>query len=176
MSIRKLLGAAVMVVCVSFAANANINPNAIGLRFGGGSLSGAEVNYQMAMGSANRLELGLSWSTKSDKIAGSNSKYNTNYIGAFCAYQWHWNIDGGFNWYVGPGGGVGFWSWSYNVGGYKDDDSGMYLDVGGQIGIEYDFNALGAPILLSLDARPLFGLLNSSGFGWAAALGVRYTF
>jgi hypothetical protein len=27
-------------------------------------------------------------------------------------YQWVWNIDGGFNWYAGVGGGLGtLWLW-----------------------------------------------------------------
>ena len=162
---KKLLCAALMVACVSFSVKAD----AIGLRFGGGSLAGAEVNYQKGMGS-NRLELGLSWSSKSE--GSGAAKYSTNYIGAFGAYQWHWNISGGFNWYAGPGAEVGFWSWNHN----NNSDSGMYLNVGGQIGIEYDFNTLGAPLNLSIDARPMFGLIDSAGFGWAAALGIRYTF
>jgi hypothetical protein len=28
-------------------------------------------------------------------------------------YQWVWNIDGGFNWYAGVGGGVGSYSRDY---------------------------------------------------------------
>ena len=24
-------------------------------------------------------------------------------------HQWIWNIDGGFNWYTGVGGGIGSW-------------------------------------------------------------------
>jgi hypothetical protein len=29
-------------------------------------------------------------------------------------YQWVWNIDGGFNWYAGVGGGVGNYSHNFN--------------------------------------------------------------
>jgi hypothetical protein len=178
MRIKKFICAAVAVFCVGVVgANAAVHPNAIGLRFGGGSLSGAELNYQRAMG-GNRLEVGASWSFESEKIAGSSTSYNTNYLGLIAAYQWHLNLAGvpGLNWYVGPGAGVGFWSWSYDFLGSKYDDSGLYVDVGGQIGIEYDLNTAKVPLLLSLDVRPMFGLLNNSGFGWGAGLGVRYTF
>ena len=71
---------------------------------------------------------------------------------------------------------TGFWSWKYKVGNQKYSESGVGVGVGGQLGIEYDFNANGAPILLSLDARPMFDLINDGGFGYGAALGVRYTF
>jgi hypothetical protein len=37
---------------------------------------------------------------------------NSNDVDALLAalYQWVWNIDGGFNWYAGVGGGLGTWS------------------------------------------------------------------
>ncbi|NRA11880.1 MAG: hypothetical protein HRT57_07995, partial [Crocinitomicaceae bacterium] len=47
---------------------------------------------------------------------------------------------------------------------------------GGQIGIEYDFNSLGAPILIGFDTRPMWGFLNGGGVGYGAAFSIRYTF
>jgi hypothetical protein len=79
------------------------------------------------------------------------------------------NIVGGLNWYIGPGASVGFYS-------YDNDPGYLNLALGGQIGIEYDFNVHGAPILLSLDARPMWDFIGDhAGLGWGAALGLRYT-
>lgn len=90
-------------------------------------------------------------------------------FGLAVIYQWDWNINGGFNWYLGPGVGVGYYD-------YDDSDGYMNVAIGGQIGIEYDFNANSAPILLSLDARPMWDFIgDNSGFGWGIALGIRYS-
>jgi hypothetical protein len=198
MNLRKIVFAAAVVACVSVAANAEIYPHAIGLRFGGGSLWGAELNYQHGMGEANRLELGFglsSWSSGGYNWYDSNGRRywiedrHTNF-GVYGAYQWYWNISpsvarGGFNWYVGPGAGVGFWSYTTKYPAIHPNsnynDSGINIGVGGQIGIEYDFNALGAPLVLDIDSRPTIISLSSGGgigigVGLDLALGFRYTF
>lgn len=89
-------------------------------------------------------------------------------------YQWVWNIEGGFNWYAGVGGGLGSWSYDHN----NFDESGTFLFVAGDIGIEYKFDI---PLMLSLDFRPEFYLNNDdyfrdNNFGPDIALGVRFTF
>ena len=57
---------------------------------------------------------------------------------------------------------------------YKDY---IGLGVGGQIGIEFDFNELGAPILMSIDTRPMWDMYGSnSGLRYGGNLGIRYTF
>lgn len=147
---KKLL-LAVFACCTLFSGvSAEIPENAIGLRLGGGIHGGGgEVSYQKAMGSTNRLELDLGWGGAL-AIAG--------------IYQWDWNITDALNWYVGPGAQIAFWS------------EGVDLGIGGQIGIEYDFNGKGAPILLSIDVRPMMGLLSGNGFGGDGALSIRYTF
>ena len=48
-----------IVLAGFFTAQAQVNPHAIGLRFGGGTAFGGELSYQMGMGSSNRLELDL---------------------------------------------------------------------------------------------------------------------
>lgn len=159
---KKVLSILVLALSLSFVAQAQINPQAIGLRLGGGSVGNGEISYQKALGGENRFEADLGF--------GGNSTHNRLYVAGI--YQWVWNIDGGFNWYAGPGGTVGFWS-------YKDKTVNNYINVGigGQIGIEYDFNTLGAPLLMSIDARPMWDLLgDDAGLGWGAALGIRYTF
>jgi len=178
MRIKKFVCAAVAVLCVGVVgASAEVHPNAIGLRLAGGSLLGGELNYQMGMGRNNRLEIGGSFNFSSEEPY-PGIKQNTTYFGAVGIYQWHWNIPNaqGFGWYAGPGAGVGFGSYSYTYLNAKHSDSWVYVDVGGQVGVEYDFNQLGAPFLLSIDVRPMFGLLHDAGFGWGAGLGIRYTF
>jgi len=138
--------------------NAQVNPRAIGLRLGGdGNVNGAEISYQHGMGSANRLELDLGFS--------GNKDHDRMYVAGI--YHWDWIIFDAFNWYVGPGATLGFRS-------YKNKDNYLNIGVGGQIGIEYDFSGK-APILLSLDARPMWNLLgHDGGLGGGIALGVRY--
>lgn len=137
---------------------AQVNPHAIGLRFGGnGDVNGAEISYQHGMGDANRLELDLGWS-------GNNDQGRMSLAGI---YHWDWNITDSFNWYVGPGATLGYHD-------HKNENDHFNVGVGGQIGIEYDFSA-NVPLLLSLDARPMWNLLgNDSGLGGGLALGLRY--
>ncbi|MEO6348816.1 MAG: hypothetical protein ABIO60_12990 [Aquaticitalea sp.] len=144
----------------------DISDNAIGLRLGDSNGFGAEVSYQRALGSDNRLELDLG-------IRNGN-----NYDGFKLAgiYQWVWNIDGGFNWYAGPGAGLA----TYNSN-FRDKDgnknSETYLFVGGDVGIEYNFDI---PLMISLDVRPEFGLGNSNfdnnNLDLDIAFGIRYQF
>ena len=144
----------IMVIAIGFAgfASAQVDGNAIGIRFG----NGGEISYQHALGSANRLELDLGFGS-------------WNYGGIYLngAYQWVWDLSAlaeGFNWYAGAGAAVGI-------------NEGLGLGVLGQIGIEYNFNI---PIQLSLDWRPTFHLISSSSlspFGYdGVALGIRYKF
>lgn len=147
-----------MLVTFSFYSTAQVNPNAIGLRLGGGSFNGAEISYQLGVSEANRFEFDLGF--------GSSEHHSRTYVTGI--YHWTWNIVEGFNWYVGPGAAIGVFN-------DNDEDAYINVSVGGQIGLEYDFNSLGAPILLSLDARPMWDLLGSNaGIGWGTALGIRY--
>lgn len=162
---KKLFLSAVMILGISFGAEAqDLSKNAIGLRLGSNDGFGAEVSYQRALSTDTRLEFDLGWRNSNDvnaiKLAG--------------LHQWVWNIDGGFNWYAGVGGGLG--SWNYDKNGISD--SGIILFGAGDIGIEYNFKEV--PIQLSLDYRPEL-YFNSDGyrdnnFGSDVALGIRYKF
>ena len=156
---KKVLFSLLLFFAAVFYAPAQVNPHAIGLRFGGGGdVLGGEISYQHGLGSTNRLELDLG-------LGSGNSWSRTDLTGI---YQWDWNLTDGLNWFVGPGATIGLWKPSNNSGYFN-------IGVGGQIGLEYDFKKVGAPILLSLDTRPMWNLTGSgSGFGWGAALGVRY--
>ena len=154
-----------VLLTATFTTFSQVNPHAIGIRFNGdGRGNGAEISYQHGLGDANRLELDF----------GGRSHQHWHHFGVFAGYHWVWNLTDGLNWYVGPGAAIG----SYRS---KDHnwDSGLTLAIGGQIGLEYDFNSAGVPLLISLDARPLFELWEYHeyyAFGYGAALSVRYTF
>ena len=157
---KKLLIFAFILFSISFYTKAQVNPHAIGLRLGGdGTTNGAEFSYQHGKGEANRLEFDLGF--------GYNKNHNRMLLAGI--YQWDWNLTGGLNWYVGPGASIGF---------YTYDDSPGYINIalGGQIGLEYDFNTLGTPLLLSLDSRPMWDFIgDNAGLGWGVSLGIRYT-
>jgi len=153
---KKLVISFVFLLAFGAYSSAQVSSNALGIRFGGGDFLGGELSYQRGLGSSNRLELDLGFS--------GNSNKNNFYLAGI--YQWNWNIAGGFNWFLGPGATIGYQNW--------DDDGRFNLAVGGQLGIEYNFKAIGAPILLSLDTRPMWSFVGHTGFGWGVDLGLRY--
>jgi hypothetical protein len=164
---KKQLFVLLMCATFGFSVDAQVNSHAIGLRGGLGNFGrGGEVSYQHGLGEANRLEVDLGW-------RGNNGAGNGySHIALTAIYHWVWNLDGGLNWFVGPGAQLGLYSHKYD-----SSNDGLTLGLGGQLGIEYDFNELGAPIQLGLDARPMWGFIGgTSGFGYGGALSVRYTF
>jgi hypothetical protein len=158
---KKIILSAIMLIGLAFTTQAQeISKNALGLRLGDNDGFGGEISYQRALSDNNRIEADLGWR-------------NSKVVDAFKLtgiYQWVWNIDGGFNWYAGVGGGLG--SWSNN----SINDSGTFVFAAGDIGIEYGFEEV--PILLSLDFRPEFGGSGyySNNYGSDVALGIRYQF
>lgn len=162
---KKLFLLSVAVLGFAFSSNAQeISENAIGLRLGDSDGLGAEISYQHALGDNNRLEVDLGW------------RDGNNYDGFKLAglYQWVWDLEGGFNWYAGVGGGLGSFSFD-NPGG--KDISDTFIFVAGDVGIEYSFDI---PLLLSLDFRPEIGfgddLYNNNDLDFDIALGIRYQF
>ena len=142
-----------LLLTVGFAASAQTSKgqlyseqNAIGLRLG----YGADISYQRTLGSFNRFEADLGFTSYGFNLGGT--------------YQWTWDIENaeGLGWYAGPGVTLGAWDNNFNVG------------ITGQIGLEYAFDA---PISLSIDWKPAIHLINDIDFGWQGfALGVRYRF
>lgn len=164
---KKIILTVFMLIGLAFATQAqDISKNALGLRLGSNDGFGGEVSYQRKMSTDNRLEFDLGWR-------------NSDNVDAFKLvglYQWVWNIDQGFNWYAGVGGGIG--SWSYNKNNTKN--SGTFILAAGDIGIEYNFDV---PLQLSLDLRPELYLNNNgenqfrkNNFGPDIGLGIRYRF
>lgn len=168
---KKLFLSAFMLAGMAFSTQAqSIAKNALGLRLGDNDGFGAEVSYQRGLGENNRLELDLGW---------RDSKHY-DAVKLVGLYQWVWNIEGGFNWYAGVGGGVGTFDYNYDGPGpdfdNDYDDNGTFLLVAGDIGIEYKFDF---PLQLSLDFRPelYFGDdYRDDNFGPDIALGARFTF
>lgn len=153
----------------AFALQANaqqISKNAIGLRLGDNDGFGPEVNYQRALGENNRLELGFAW---------HNHRHH-DAVKLTGIYQWVWNIDGGFNWYAGPGAGLGVVNYNYKYDEYpykKRKESEFYGFITGDVGIEYNFDF---PLLISLDIRPQINLGYHDDVNFDVGLSARYQF
>lgn len=165
---KLLLTSISILTLFAFNGATQVNPHAIGLRGGIGYHGNAgEISYQHGFGDENRLEIDLGWRNHRRKF----DEYSNTYIAVM--YHWVWNISDGFNWYVGPGGILGLHNHRYS-----DVDDGLTLDVAGQIGIEYDFNSHGVPLLIGLDARPTWRFLGyyNGNIGYGAAFSIRYTF
>nr|WP_298656569.1 hypothetical protein [uncultured Flavobacterium sp.] len=155
---KKALILSLFVLGFVFTAQAqNFSKNTIGFRLGDNDGFGSEISYQRGISSKNRIEFDLGW---------RNSK-QVDAIKLTGLYQWIWNIDKGFNWYAGAGGGLGNWS--------SNGTNDAFLFVAGDIGIEYNFDF---PLQLSLDLRPEIYLSDgvSDDFGPDLALGIRYRF
>ena len=137
----------------------DISPNAIGLRLGDSNGFGTEISYQRGLSDNNRLEFDLGW------------RSGNNYDGFKLTglYQWVWNLDGNFNWYVGAGGGLG--SYGYDDPAFDDE---TFLFAAGDIGIEYGFDF---PLLISLDFRPELGFgTYTDDLDFDIGIGIRYQF
>lgn len=146
------------------AHSQQIAKNAIGLRLGDNDGFGPEVNYQRGLTENNRLELGLAW----------HSRRYYDAVKLTGIYQWVWNIDGGFNWYAGPGAGLGNVSYSRYWDNHRyRSDSEFWAFITGDIGIEYNFDI---PLMLSLDLRPQINLGYHKDVNFDVGIGVRYQF
>lgn len=170
-NMKKIILSTIMLIGLVFTTQAQqISKNAIGLRLGDSGGFGTEITYQRALGSNNRLELDLGWRNRKDY---NNNGYDDDAIKLAALYQWVWNIDGGFNWYAGVGGGVGTFGRDYYDKRNFDNDT--FVFAAGDIGIEYNFNI---PLLFSLDFRPEFGGSGyyKDNYGSDIALSVRYQF
>lgn len=156
------------VIVLGLQANAqDISKNAIGIRLSESDGFGPEVNYQRAVGDDNRLEFGLAF---------HGQRYH-NAVKLTGIYQWVWNIDGGFNWYAGPGVGAGIVSYDRKHKDYPYDDryndSEAFGFLTGDIGIEYNFDF---PLLVSVDFRPQANLGYRDDVSFDVGLSARYQF
>ena len=162
---KKLLFIAICVLGFTTQSQAqSIAEHALGLRLGDNDGFGTEISYQHGLGDNNRLELDLGW-----RDSDHHDAFRLTGL-----YQWLWNIEGGFNWYVGAGAGLGSRSFHEGHGHNHDDDRDFFALVAGDVGLEYNFDF---PLLLSLDFRPEFGFDDyNDDVGFDIALGIRYQF
>jgi hypothetical protein len=163
---KALLTAVITLAGTLVYKGQDISDNAIGLRLGGGNGFGSEISYQRALSDNNRLEVDLGI-LSDDTFDG----FKTTGI-----YQWVWEIENGFQWYAGAGGGLAVISIDNEFRRLNtiEDSSETFLYAAGQIGIEYNFNI---PLQLSFDIRPelYFGDF-LSGIESNYALSIRYRF
>ena len=147
------------------ATSQTISKNAIGIRLSESDGFGPEVNYQRGLGDNNRLELGLAF----------HSKRHWDAVKLTGIYQWVWNIDGGFNWYAGPGLGAGVVN--YDRYDFDEDDfdrdSDAFAFATGDVGIEYSFDF---PLLVSFDFRPQFNFGYHDDISFDVGIAARYQF
>ncbi|WP_378175017.1 hypothetical protein [Aquimarina sp. SS2-1] len=140
-----------------------IPEHAIGLRLSESDGFWAEASYQARLSSDTRIELDLG-------VQGRN-RYNALKLTGM--YQWVFNIDGGLNWYVGPGIGGGLVDFDNDID--DRDDLETFGFVTGDVGIEYNFDF---PLLISLDFRPeiYFDDYNNDDIIFNLGLSARYRF
>ena len=165
---KKLLITGIIVLIAVVSMNGQeISKNALGLRLGDNDGFGGEISYQARLSTNKRLEFDLGW------------RDGKNYDGFKLAglHQWVWNIDSGFNWYAGLGGGVGSYSFNDKDFNNGNDYTDTFVFAAGDIGIEYNFDI---PLLISLDFRPEIGFgderYDNNDLGLDIALGLRYQF
>lgn len=137
----------------------SIFENALGVRLGDNNGFGGAISYQKYIAEPHRSEFNLGWQNANGVEA----------LKGVALYQWVNNLQGALNWYVGSGGGVGF----FDTG----EDDGIFVVAAGNFGIEYTF--FDVPIMLSLDARTEISFDDayaSDDLNWDTGLGLRYQF
>ncbi|MBC3759076.1 hypothetical protein H7U19_11705 [Hyunsoonleella sp. SJ7] len=165
---RKLIALVAILLGFTLTSGAQeIAENAIGLRLGDSNAFGAEISYQRALKENNRLEADFGWRY------GTRRGFDFRGVKLTGIYQWVWNIDGGFNWYAGPGAGLSSWRFDLPTGDITD----TFLFAAGNVGIEYNFDF---PLLVSIDFRPEIGFGSSTydnnDLDFDIGIGVRYQF
>lgn len=162
---RKLFLLGFFIIRIGLSVQAQeISKNALGLRLGDNKGFGTEINYQRGLKENTRLEFGLSWHSNSHSDA-----YKLTGL-----HEWVWNIENGFNWYAGVGGGLASIQFERSHEYYRTSKSDTFLFVAGIIGIEYSFDI---PLLISLDFRPELGFGDyRDDLNLDIALSLRYQF
>jgi len=163
---KKVILLLLVVTVVEGLLIAQVNRNAIGLRFG---YDAQEITYQSTPGTHNRLELTFGVNTLGRTQEGKLCRgFVLNGL-----YQWVndlSSLSSGLKWYFGTG---------VAVLDHGSLSHGMYgVGVLGQVGVEYNFVS---PWQLSLDYRPGFYWLPGAGniyrFSWnTPCLALRYRF
>ncbi len=145
-----------MIVMLAFASVAFAQPRAIGGRLGWNT----EFSYQHSITDGMYVDL----------TAGLGNAWSRwAYADVNASFDWVFNIKGIWNWFVGPaaglGVGYGYYYRDYNLMPFQ-------LNVGGQIGFEWEF---GIPLNLTVDWRPMVNVLGF-GSGYSGSWNKLYNF
>jgi hypothetical protein len=145
----------IVLVIASFSAEAQVEAHTFGTRLGGGNY-GSEMglSYQHRLSRKGRVELGVDL----------HSTNGNSYAGFATTYQFVFDINGGFNGYLGAGAQ------------YLLVPNSSAVGLGGVIGAEYNFNENRLPLLVSLDLRPMYMFFDEAELVWGAGVSIRYTF
>lgn len=136
---KKVLLFATLFLTISVVAIAQ--PRAIGGRLG----YNVDVSYQHSLGK-NFVELDAG-------LVGFGAGFQLTGIYNFIIVSPNWTPKGEWNFYAGPGLGVGYHVYNlYN--GLETHGAGL-VGIAGQVGLEYTF---AFPLQLSVDYRPLVGM------------------
>ena len=164
MTKRILIIATFLLASISTVQAQKISKHAIGLRLSESEGFWAEASYQASLSSKTRAELDLG-------VQG-RSRYKALKLTGI--YQWVFNIDGGLNWYVGPGIGGGLVDFDDDIRADRDDIDSFGF-VTGDVGIEFNFDF---PLMISLDFRPeiYFDDYNDDDINFNLGLSARYQF
>ena len=128
-----------------------------------GPFGGFGINYKTAIGGGSALDL----------TVGGGS----NHLAAQLLYEWQketgWT--NGLDWYIGVGGTLGAWSSKYYWNDINYYDRGLFLAADAVIGLDFNLKPnTGVPIIISLEAGPSIGVINSRNFRINSALILRY--
>jgi len=140
---RILLLVAVLMAAV---VSAYAQPRAIGGRIG----YGFEVSYQHSLAADRMINLDAGLPA----FHGIEAVVTHDWINPFNT-QIPWDERGEWNWYLGVGGGLGWYWGNSHSDAYGHYSSGAFtIGVAGRVGVEYNF---WFPMQLSIDWRPVFG-------------------
>ena len=141
-----------VVACLSLLPLSNVKAQNWGVGLIGGFDSGLQVKKYMG---ANNLD-----------FRGHLHNYGFQVAGL---YEWNHDLGNNFTLYYGFGAGLGTWKQT------ADHDMAFGLDVEAIVGVEWRIPSV--PLALSLDYRPAFEVLPTTGFyAKGFAFGIKYLF
>jgi hypothetical protein len=165
---KKALLLLVLTLTMSTQLNAQdavVHKYALGGRLAGGTYYGPELSFQLGVSNRNRFEFDLG--------ARIHPQLDWTRIAFTTCFHWDFNILNGWNWFIGPGAQVGV---------YMEPEYAYFpVGVGGQVGMEFDFNVpFDVPLIVAIDTRPMFDLFYPIGYPFYydghVAASLRYTF
>lgn len=109
-----------------------------------------------------------------DVLAGSNFSSVSKYMWAQCLFEVNKNIvnTSGFNWYMGAGPSIGYFTAGSYQGKNGKSFTGMWGGVTGVLGIEHTFSAL--PLNIALEGGPYLNAFPQVYFSGQMNVAVRF--